>query len=43
MPTTETIGNLLLSKYLLPFEVISVVLVAALIGAVTLIRKEESS
>lgn len=40
--TTRTIGNLLLSDYLLPFEVISVVLVAALIGAVTLIRKEES-
>lgn len=40
--TTKEIGNLLLSKYLLPFEVISVVLVAALIGAVTLIRKEES-
>jgi NADH-quinone oxidoreductase subunit J len=40
--TTRAIGNLLLSDYLLPFEVISVVLVAALIGAVTLIRKEES-
>jgi NADH:ubiquinone oxidoreductase subunit 6 (subunit J) len=40
--TTKMIGNLLLSDYLLPFEVISVLLVAALVGAVTLIRKEES-
>ena len=41
-PTTSKIGDALLTEYLLPFEVISVVLIAALIGAVTLIRKEES-
>jgi len=39
--TTATIGDYLLSTYLLPFEVASVVFIAALIGAVTLIRKEE--
>jgi len=39
-PTTETLGGLLLNEYLLPFEVISVLLLAALIGSVVLIRKE---
>jgi len=39
-PTTEILGGLLLNEYLLPFEVISVLLLAALIGAVVLIRKE---
>jgi NADH:ubiquinone oxidoreductase subunit 6 (subunit J) len=34
-------GNALLSEYVLPFEVISVLLIAALVGAVTLVRKEE--
>jgi NADH-quinone oxidoreductase subunit J len=40
-PTTGKIGDALLSQYVLPFEVASVVLIAALIGAVTLIRKEQ--
>jgi NADH:ubiquinone oxidoreductase subunit 6 (subunit J) len=31
----------LLGQYVLPFEIVSVLLVAALIGAVTLVRKEE--
>ncbi len=39
-PTTGTIGGLLLGEYLLPFEVISVLLLSALVGAVVLIRKE---
>ncbi len=39
-PTTYGIGNALLTGYLLPFEVASVVLLAALIGAVMLSRKE---
>jgi NAD(P)H-quinone oxidoreductase subunit 6 len=39
-PTTAILGELLLNEYLLPFEVISVMLLAALIGAVVLIRKE---
>ncbi|MEP0829426.1 MAG: NADH-quinone oxidoreductase subunit J [bacterium] len=37
---TLTIGRLLMSEYVLPFEVVSVVLLAALIGAVVLARKE---
>jgi len=39
-PTTETLGDVLLNEYLLPFEVISVLLLTALIGSVVLIRKE---
>ena len=38
--TVAQIGNLLLSKYLLPFEVVSVLLLAALIGASMLSRKD---
>jgi NAD(P)H-quinone oxidoreductase subunit 6 len=40
VPTTYGIGNGLLGEYLLPFELASVVLLAALIGAVVLSRKE---
>jgi len=40
MPTTAEIGNLFLTHYLLPFELASVVLLAALIGAAFLSRKE---
>jgi len=36
--TTTAIGNALLGPYVLPFEVVSVVLLAALLGAVTLAR-----
>lgn len=39
-PTTAKIGDLLLENYLLPFELASLVLLAALIGAVFLARKE---
>jgi len=39
-PTTEKIGDLFLQNYLLPFELASVVLLAALIGAAVLSRKE---
>lgn len=39
-PTTRTIGDLFLENYLLPFELASLVLLAALIGAVVLSRKE---
>jgi NADH-quinone oxidoreductase subunit J len=38
--TTETIGDGLLSKWLLPFEVASLVLLASLVGAVAIARKE---
>jgi NAD(P)H-quinone oxidoreductase subunit 6 len=39
--TTATLGNALLGQYVLPFEVASLLLVAVLVGAVALIRKEE--
>ncbi|SYZ74531.1 NADH dehydrogenase I subunit J [Candidatus Zixiibacteriota bacterium] len=37
---TLTLGQLLMNEYVLPFEVVSIVLLAALIGAVVLARKE---
>ena len=39
-PTTAAIGNLFLGAYLLPFQIAAVVLLVALIGAITLSRKE---
>lgn len=39
-PSLQDIGRLLLTKYALPFEIISVVLLAALIGAVAISRKD---
>ena len=39
-PTTARIGDLFLETYLLPFELASLVLLAAMIGAVVLSRKE---
>jgi len=39
-PTTYGIGDALLTQYALPFEVASIVLLAALIGAVVVSRKE---
>jgi NADH:ubiquinone oxidoreductase subunit 6 (subunit J) len=39
-PTTYGIGDAFLGHYLLPFEVASVVLLAALIGAIVVSRKE---
>jgi NADH-quinone oxidoreductase subunit J len=39
-PTTELIGHGFLTKWLLPFEVASLVLLATLIGAVVIARKE---
>jgi NADH-quinone oxidoreductase subunit J len=38
--TTASIGDMLLSTYLLPFEVLSVVILAALVGSVIMARKE---
>ena len=37
---TAPIGNALLKEYLLPFEVISIVLLGALVGAVVIVRRE---
>lgn len=39
-PTTAKIGDLFLENYLLPFELASLVLLAAMIGAVVISRKE---
>ena len=38
--TTAPIGNALLGPYLLPFEVASIVLLGALVGAVLLVRRQ---
>lgn len=39
-PTTAAIGQTLLKEYLLPFELISILLLAALVGAVAAARRE---
>ena len=39
--TLETVGTLLFTKYLLPFEMVSLLLLAAIIGAVVLTRREK--
>ena len=41
VPTTEPIGSLLLSKYLLPFEISSVTLLIALIGSAYIVRRKD--
>ena len=38
--TTEPIGHALLTRWLLPFEVASLILLATLIGAIVIARKE---
>ena len=38
--TTYSIGELLFSEYLLPFEVTSLILLAALIGVIVLVKRE---
>jgi len=38
---TLTIGKLLMTDYVLPFEVVSIVLLAAMIGAIVLARREK--
>ena len=38
--SVRTIGDVFLREYLLPFEVVSLVLLATLIGAVVIARKE---
>ena len=37
--TVNTIGKLLLNEYLLPFEIVSILLLAALMGAALLSRR----
>lgn len=38
--TTESIGNILFNQYLFPFEVISLLLLSALVGAVILAKRK---
>jgi len=38
--TAEAIGEALLDKYVLPFEIASVVLLAAMVGAIVLVRED---
>jgi NADH-quinone oxidoreductase subunit J len=38
-PTSATIGDLLLGKYLIPFEAASLLLLVALVGALLIVRK----
>jgi NADH-quinone oxidoreductase subunit J len=38
--TTRTIGEVIFSAYVLPFEVVSVLLLAALVGAVVIARRD---
>ena len=40
--TTAAIGDALLTQYLLPFEALSILILAALVGAVMLARKEDN-
>jgi NADH-quinone oxidoreductase subunit J len=41
VPTSAALGDLLLTRYLLPFEVISILLLTVLIGAVVVAKKEQ--
>ena len=40
MPTTESIGGLMLTSYVLPFEIASLLLTVALIGAIVIARED---
>jgi len=43
MPQSERIGELLMTKYLLPFEIASILLLVALIGSMFIVRAESKS
>ena len=38
--SSEAIGRLILNEYLLPFEIVSILLLGALVGAATIARKK---
>jgi NADH-quinone oxidoreductase subunit J len=40
--TTSSLGEVIFSRYVLPFEVVSILLLAALVGAVVIARREET-
>ncbi|MGH2731285.1 MAG: NADH-quinone oxidoreductase subunit J family protein, partial [Actinomycetota bacterium] len=39
---TRALGEVIFSSYVLPFEVVSVLLLAALVGAVVIARRDEN-
>ena len=39
-PTVRNLGNLLMTDYLIPFEIVSILLLAALVGAAFIARRE---
>ena len=39
---TEVIGRLLYTQYIFPFEVVSVLLLVALVGAIVLVNRDKS-
>jgi NADH-quinone oxidoreductase subunit J len=41
--TTKTIGEMLMTGYLLPFEIASVILLVALLGAAMISRRERKA
>ena len=40
--STEILGQILLSRFVYPFEIVSFVLLAALIGGITIARKDNA-
>jgi NADH:ubiquinone oxidoreductase subunit 6 (subunit J) len=40
VPTAESIGGLMLTRYVLPFEIASLLLTVALIGAIVVARED---
>jgi len=40
--STELLGEILLTRFVFPFEIVSFVLLASLIGGITLARKDEA-
>ena len=40
--STQLLGEILLTRFVFPFEIVSFVLLAALIGGITLARKDEA-
>lgn len=40
LPTAESIGGLMLTRYVLPFEIASILLTVALIGAIVIARED---
>jgi NADH-quinone oxidoreductase subunit J len=40
IPTSEALGGLMLTRYVLPFEIISLLLTVALVGAIVVARED---